>query len=33
VVWVDAHTDINYQVENTRNYHGMPVAHLMGLLP
>lgn len=33
VVWVDAHADINYHIEPNRNYHGMPVGHLMGLIP
>jgi len=30
VVWVDAHADINYIIENIRNYHGMSVGHLTG---
>ena len=33
VLWVDAHADINYSLDPTRNYHGMPVGHLMGLVP
>ena len=32
IVWVDAHADINTpEVSPSGNYHGMPVAHLLGL--
>eukprot|EP00920_Eleutheroschizon_duboscqi_P032346 GHVT01077976.1.p1 GENE.GHVT01077976.1~~GHVT01077976.1.p1 ORF type:complete len:257 (-),score=7.41 GHVT01077976.1:711-1481(-) len=31
IVWVDAHADSNTpETSTTHNYHGMPVAHLMG---
>lgn len=33
ILWIDAHADINYSLDPTRNYHGMPVGHLMGLVP
>ena len=33
VIWVDAHADINTpNVSPSGNYHGMPVAHLVGLI-
>ena len=32
VVWLDAHADLNTPATSpSGNYHGMPVAHLMGL--
>jgi arginase len=32
VVWIDAHADINTpRTSLTKNYHGMPVAHITGL--
>jgi len=34
IVWVDAHADINTpEASPSGNYHGMPVAHLMGWMP
>jgi arginase len=34
VIWVDAHADINtIETSPSGNYHGMPVAHLLGLIP
>jgi arginase len=34
VVWVDAHADINIpEGSPSGNYHGMPVAHLLGWMP
>ena len=33
VVWIDAHADINTtETSTTGNYHGMPVASLLGLM-
>lgn len=32
VIWIDAHADINtVQTSITKNYHGMPVAHIMDI--
>lgn len=34
IVWVDAHADINTpDISPSGNYHGMPMAHLLGLIP
>lgn len=31
VIWIDAHGDINLpETSPSGNYHGMPVAHLLG---
>lgn len=31
VLWIDAHADINTpQTSSTKNYHGMPLAHILG---
>lgn len=33
VVWIDAHADINTPSSSpTKNYHGMPVSHLLGMI-
>jgi len=34
VIWIDAHADCNIPEESSSgNYHGMPVAHLLGWIP
>ena len=34
VVWIDAHPDINtFETSQTKNFHGMPVATLLGIMP
>jgi arginase len=34
VVWIDAHPDINtFTTSQTKNFHGMPVSALLGLMP
>lgn len=34
VVWVDAHADCNTpQTSESKNYHGMPLAHVLGWFP
>lgn len=34
IIWIDAHADINTPLSSpSGNYHGMPVAHLLGLFP
>lgn len=34
VIWIDAHADLNtYDASVTKNYHGMPLAGIMGLEP
>lgn len=33
VIWVDAHADINTpKTSDTKNYHGMPLAHILGFM-
>lgn len=33
VIWIDAHADINTPLSSpTKNYHGMPVSHLLGMV-